>query len=82
MDEAPPVDQSPVRWFTAPVDGEAAALRSSPGPVAQWSEQRTHNPSRPGSNPGGPKSNPQEFGAATPHASGEGRQERRAQQRR
>ena len=25
-----------------------------PGPVAQWSEQRTHNPSRPGSNPGGP----------------------------
>ena len=56
MDEAPPVDQSPVRWFTAPVDGDAAALRSSPGPVAQWSEQRTHNPSRPGSNPGGPKS--------------------------
>ena len=32
-----------------------SALRSSPGPVAQWSEQRTHNPSRPGSNPGRPK---------------------------
>ena len=25
-----------------------------PGPVAQRSEQRTHNPSVPGSNPGGP----------------------------
>ncbi len=24
------------------------------GPVAQWSEQRTHNPSDPGSSPGGP----------------------------
>jgi hypothetical protein len=24
------------------------------GPVAQWSEQRTHNPWDPGSNPGGP----------------------------
>ena len=24
------------------------------GPVAQWLEQRTHNPSVPGSNPGGP----------------------------
>ena len=24
------------------------------GPLAQWLEQRTHNPSVPGSNPGGP----------------------------
>src|SRR5689334_19787653 len=27
------------------------------GPVAQWSEQRTHNPSDPGSSPGGPIAN-------------------------
>ena len=37
-------------WRTAP------AVRSNVrGPVAQRLEQRTHNPSRPGSNPGGPK---------------------------
>ena len=56
----PPVDQSPRRWFTAALDGDAGQVAPEvwvtlvPGPVAQWSEQRTHNPSRPGSNPGGP----------------------------
>ena len=47
------------RWAcSSQVRGPIGTVRySPPGPVAQWSEQRTHNPSVAGSIPAGPTNN-------------------------
>ena len=39
-----------------PAGSSSMLGRATCGPVAQWLEQRTHNPSVPGSSPGGPTS--------------------------